>query len=55
MPNGACGSLLINSATSAREPLGNEPQKSTQGRNLYRLNNYRESEAGLTLFHRFRC
>ena len=37
-----------------KEPLGNEPQKSTQSRNLYRLNNLRESEAGLTLFHRFR-
>jgi hypothetical protein len=37
-----------------REPLGNEPQKSTQSCNLFRLNNLRESEAGLTLFHRFR-
>ena len=37
-----------------REPLGNEPQKSTQSCNLFRLNNLRESEAGLTLFHHFR-
>jgi hypothetical protein len=37
-----------------REPLGNEPQKSIQSCNLFRLNNLRESEAELTLFHRFR-
>jgi len=41
-------------AARLREPLGNEPQKSTQSCNLFRLNNLRESEAGLTLFHRFR-
>ena len=38
----------------SKEPLGNEPQKSTQSCNLFRLNNLRESEAGLTLFYRFR-
>jgi hypothetical protein len=41
-------------AATIKEPLGNEPQKSTQSCNLFRLNNLRESEAGLTLFHRFR-
>jgi hypothetical protein len=44
----------VNIVLYAKEPLGNEPQKSAQSYNLFGLNNLRESEAGLTLFHRFR-
>jgi hypothetical protein len=46
--------MMISTIGASREPLGNEPQKSAQSCNLFRLNNLRESEAGLTLFYRFR-
>ena len=48
------GSYNSKNKPPTKEPLGNEPQKSTQSCNLFCFNNLRESKAGLTLFHRFR-